>query len=156
MTKAKDNPFGISLFAIGGLGLGAGLWVWQRRKARGKLAELLAASPMVLTASAWNYIQWTPEDKAASMITTTNTIGVDAAYMRVLAEVRALMPEEEELQLGADMSRLIEDKLVGMGLTPEKIEETKAQAASLYSQLPDVPLIDTSGWLPDWITGAGA
>jgi hypothetical protein len=90
------------------------------------------------------------------MITTTNTIGADAAYTRVLAEVRALMPEEEELQLGADMSRLIEDKLVGMGLTPEKIEETKAQAASLYSQLPDVPFIDTSGWLPDWITGGGA
>ncbi len=36
----------------------------------------------------------------------------------------------------------------------KQIEETKAEAASLYQSLPDLPLIDTSSWLPDWVTGA--
>ena len=140
--------------ALGLVGAGAGAWIYTRLRARKKLTELLYASPQVMAALEGGFIQWLPQDKAKQMIRFDNVMGPQMAFTSALTEVRIAMPPEAELQLGADAQRMVEDKLVEMGLTEEQIESTKNEAAGLYQSLPDVPYIDTSSWLPSWITGA--
>lgn len=143
----------LSWKALGLVGAGAGAWVFVRLRARKKLTELLYASPQVMAALEGGFITWMPEDKAAQMIRLDNVMGPQVAFTSALTEVRVAMPPEAELQLAADAQRLVEDKLIEMGMTEEQIESTKAEAASLYQSLPDVPYIDTSRWLPTWVTG---
>jgi len=154
VSQAHNNPFGVPYWAAGLVVIGGGTaWAVSRMRVRRKLTELLVASPVVMTALKGGYIDWLPEDRAKEVITFTNATNAEVGYALILAEVRAVLPAEKELQIGFDVQRAIEEKLTEMGLDPETIEKAKNEAADLYQMLPNVPLIDTSKWLPDWITG---
>lgn len=154
MSRAHNNPLGLPYWGWGLILAGGGAaWAVSRIRARRKLTELLVASPVVMQALEGGYIDWLPEEKAAEVITYTNATNAQAAYTQVMAEVRAAMPQEAPLQISSDIQRAVEQKLTEMGLDPEAIADAKSEAAGLYQMLPDVPLVDTSTWLPDWITG---
>lgn len=154
MSQAHNNPLGIPVWGWGLVVIGGGTaWAVSRIRVRRKLTELLVASPVVMQALEGGYINWLPEEKAAEVITLTNATNAQVAYVQVMAEVRAAMPEEAPLQIGSDIQRAVEEKLTEMGLDPEAIADAKSEAAGLYQSLPDVPFIDTSSWLPDWVTG---
>ena len=138
---------------LGVAGMGASAWIYARLRTRRKLVELLTASPQVATAVAGGFVQWMPEDKAKQLIRFDNTVSAQMAFTSALTEVRAAMPAEAALDLSADVQRAVEDKLVEMGMSEEQIESTKNEAAELYASLPDVPFINTSNYLPTWITG---
>lgn len=140
------------VFAVAGAGAGA--WVFARMRTQRKLAELLSASPVVFAAMSDGYVTWLPEEKAKKVARFDNAISAQAGFAQVMAEIRAVMPPEAELQIGADVQRAVEGQLLEMGMTEKQIEDAKSEAAGLYQSLPDVPMIDTSKWLPTWITGA--
>lgn len=139
------------------VGVGAAI-VWRLRERR-KLAQLLSGSTMVAEARDLALIDWTPEEKAAEMLPLFSSASADHGYAEVLAEVHELIPEKaaDLLSLTDDAKRVFEEKTgvnVDSTVAAAKVTATtaavggRAAAAGVYSQLPDLPLVDVVNWLP--------
>lgn len=142
----RSNPAGVPWWGIGLVAAGASGWFYWRTAQRSKLAQLIQSSGSYQSAWSQGFVNWTPPEKAAEVVTFTNTIGADQAFALVLAELRLLVPSDpaDLVNLTDDAKRLFEEKT---GVNADAvIAAGSASAHSLYDKLPDVPGVDTSGW----------
>lgn len=139
----KINP----LYAGAGLVLVAGGgWVGLRLFQRSKLVGLLEGSAMVNQALTLKLVSWTVEEKAAEVITFTNTLTADQGYAMVLAELRKMIPADagDMVDLTEDAKRLFMEKTgidpdaviaAGSDVSTQLFEATKGYAQAAYQWL---------------------
>ena len=135
-VEATENPFGIGWLELGAGAaiLGAGGFALWRITQRNRLAEMLGDSALVAEARGLGLVTWTPEEKAADVIGWFSLRSAQQGYLVVLDEVRKLLPPEAAVSASSMLTDL-----------------TNA-GFDLYSKLPDVPGVDTTG-LFNWAMG---
>lgn len=121
---------------------GAG-WVYWRLSQRSKLVELLNGSAMVNQALSFGIVPWSQEEKAAEIITLTNTLTADQGYALVLADLRRMIPAnpDDMVDLTEDAKRLFLEKTgvdpdavidAGVDVTGKLLETGKSYVESAY------------------------
>lgn len=100
-----------------GAGAGGVAWVMWRLDERKRLHSMLRHDPLVTTLFVNGLIPWSPEEKAAQMITFADAGNAEDAFIQVQKELPALprsvaeqWSEQIEEQTGVDMSTAL-DKL---------------------------------------------
>jgi hypothetical protein len=142
----------ILLAALAAGGVAAG-WTVHRSKARRKLEARLIASPEVQSALMAGAVTWTPQDRAAGLISPFTTVSVDTAHVEVIEEVRRKMPAESLVDRSEDAWRATKQQLEGLGYSPEEIEEARASAEQAAKEAYDY-VSETAGGLYDYIFGS--
>lgn len=118
---------------VGAVLLAGGGWAGLRLYQRSKLVGLLQGSAMVNQALAFGIVPWSAEEKAAEIITFTNTITADQGYALVLVELRKMIPADagDMLDLTEDAKRLFMEKT---GIDPDAVIASGSDVASQLSE----------------------
>lgn len=125
--------------------LGSTAWVVTRLRARTQLRGLVEASPSYQQAVALQVLPWLLDSRIAKAIPLLGFKTVDDAYFELMDELRAVLPKEPDLLITEDLTR---------SYIEPAVEKAKSTTQSIWHALPDVPFIDTSKYLPTWVTSS--